>query len=87
MSDDIKGFKELLDRAELTIVEAAHLFKTSRPTIYSWRAGHQPRHQLIKIGVRQMMKIIQAAVGARRLPLSGVKQEDRLSEIMRALKG
>ena len=74
---EFKNLKQLLTAAGLSVMEAAPLFKVTRPTIYHWIKGNVPPQQVVKAWAVRMMTVISAAVAANDLPLQDVAKADR----------
>jgi len=87
MPYDFKNLRTLLVSAGITIAEAAHIFKTSRTTLYSWCAGNAPNQELLLVNTTRLIRVIQKALDAGDLPVKGVAfKEDRINEITKVLK-
>lgn len=83
---DFSQLRPLLDSAGITIDEASHLFKVSRPTLYSWCEGHSPVQPLLISNSEKLIRLIEKAVAAKSLPLVDVEPEKRKTEIVAALR-
>ena len=66
-----KNLEALLEKAGIPVSVAAMLFKTSRPTIYSWCAGNPPNQELLRFNALRIIKAIESAVAAKALPYEG----------------
>lgn len=66
---DFNNFLTLLEKAGIPVAVAAIIFKTSRPTIYSWGAGHPPNQELLLTTALRLIAMIERAVEAGDLPL------------------
>mgnify|MGYP001606683430 CR=1 FL=1 len=67
---NFKHLRALLDSAGISIVEAACLFKVSRPTMYSWCAGTGPNQELLLENALSTINAIELAVKAEDLPVA-----------------
>jgi len=83
---EFKNFAALLDRADITAAEAADIFKTTKPTIYSWRSGTTPANQVMRADTERVVTVIAKAISSGDLPLKGVEKENRLSAIAEAIR-
>lgn len=75
---DFKDLRPLLDKAGITVEEASHIFKTSKPTIYSWCEGRGPNQPALLERTERLIRIIMSAVATNALPLVDVEKADRL---------
>ena len=83
---DFNNLRTLLDRAGISIAEAATLFKTSRPTLYSWCAGNAPTQGLLLSNAERLIRVIERAVEAKDLPVVDLEKEKRLPAITAELR-
>lgn len=80
-------FEGLLNKAKITKAEAAKLFKVSRPTIYTWCAGHPPTQGLLISNNERLVKVIERAIEHGDLPLATTIESDRrMDYIVAALR-
>lgn len=84
---DFKEFAKLLDQAGITTVEAAELFKTTRPSIYHWRRGNAPTQQVTREYAERLITVITKAISAGDLPLAeGYEKEERMSAFSEVIR-
>ena len=86
MNETFKNLRTLLDKAGITVTEAAELFKTSKPTVYHWCRGNAPSMPLVRDNALRMVKVIERAIAGGSLPLVDVMPERRSAEILAALR-
>jgi len=83
---DFNNLRALLDKAGISIAEASVIFKTSRPTLYSWCSGNAPTQGLLLSNAERLIKVIERAVAAEDLPVVDLEKEKRLPAITAELR-
>lgn len=86
MPYDFNKFKTLLDKAGISVAEAAQLFRTTRPTIYHWLKGNVPSQGIVREYAERVVGILERAVTAGDLPLSDSSREERRDLLKEAIK-
>lgn len=83
---DFKNLRPLLDKAEITIEEAATIFKTSKVTVYSWCEGRGPNQPALLERTERLISILGKAVESKALPLVDVEKHLRMGKLMEVLR-
>jgi len=83
---DFTNFAALLEKADISVDEAAKLFKVSRVTIYSWCNGHAPNQKLILETAERLIKMITRAITAEDLPVINSTRDDKHAKITEVLR-
>lgn len=83
---DFSNLRALLDKADISVSNAAVIFKTTRVTIYSWCEGKAPTQLLLLNNTERLIRVIERAVEAGDLPLLDVDPAQKLGKIMSTLR-
>lgn len=83
---DFTKLRPLLDSAGITIEEASHLFRTTKPTMYSWCNGNGPNQALLLSSALKLVVVIERAVEAKALPVRDLEKPQRLPAITAVLR-
>lgn len=83
---DFNKLRPLLDKAEITIEEAAQIFKVSRVTLYAWCEGRGPNQALLLANAERLVGVIERAIEAKSLPLIDAEKPARMRLITEALR-
>lgn len=84
---DFTQLPQLLDRAGISVAEAALLFKVSRPTLYSWREGNAPTQGFLLANAERLIRVISEAVDAGAFKgFQDIPKEERMAELVRILR-
>jgi len=84
---DFTQLAALLERAGITIAEAAIIFKISRPTMYAWCAGNAPTQGLLLANAERLIRTFEKAIAAGDLPLhADIEKAARQAEFVQALR-
>lgn len=80
----MKRLFDLLERAEITVQNAAALFMVTPQTIFNWKKGRIPNNQQIKARTEKMSDAIELALEQGLLPLN--KKEFKRFERLRGIQ-
>jgi len=86
MNEKFKELGPLLERAGITKGEASEIFRTSRPTIYTWCEGHGPTQMIVQDAALRVMCAIGKACDAGALPLIDVEKDERVKLLRGVLR-
>jgi hypothetical protein len=87
-ADIFKPIEQALQRAEITMVEAAEILPVSRGALYNWKTGKHPNNDFIYRFCLAIAAKLEAAVKRGDLPLDGgLTHDERIVALKQIIGG